>query len=200
MDHSTSDKILNLALVNRILRPRDLDALGIDRRWMSRLYERGLLIRVGRGIYTLPDAIPTSNRSMAEAAKRIPSGVICLLSALQYHELTTQVPHQVWIAMDSKARTPRANDLPVKVVWFSGESFSFGIDTIEVEGVEVRIYNPAKTVADCFKFRNKIGLDVAVEALKECLRERKATIDQLWTYAKICRVSNVIKPYMESLL
>jgi predicted transcriptional regulator of viral defense system len=200
MIYSTADTILNLAREKGILRPRDLDALGIPRRWMSRLNERGKLVRVGRGLYTLPDAIPSSNRSLAEVSKRVPSGVICLLSALQYHGLTTQIPHQVWVAVDSKARMPKAVDLPIKVVWFSGDSFTSGIDTFLAEGVEIHIYNPAKTVADCFKFRNKIGLDVAVEALKDCLKERKATIDQLWNYAKICRVSNVIKPYMETIL
>lgn len=200
MDKSTSDTILTLAKEKGILRPRDLDSLSIPRRWMSRLNERGQLVRVGRGLYTLPDAVPSSNRSLAEVSKRVPFGVICLISALQYHELTTQAPHQVWMAVPSKARSPKVVDLPIKVVRFSADSFSSGIDTFEVEGVEVRIYNPAKTVADCFKFRNKIGLDVAVEALKDCLRERKATVDQLWNYAKICRVSNVIKPYLESVL
>jgi len=197
---STSDKILNIAREKGILRPRDLDALGIPRRWMSRLYERGQLVRVGRGLYTLPDAEPTPNRFLAEASKRIPSGVICLLSALQYHELTTQMPHQVWMAVASNTRTPQAGDLPIKIVWLSGASLTSGIEKVKIEGVSVPIYNPAKTVADCFKFRNKIGLDVAIEALKGCLREHKATVDQIWTYAKICRVSKVIKPYMESIL
>ncbi len=200
MSSSPIDKIHWLAKKKGILRPRDLDLYDIPRRWMSRLHERGQLIRIGRGLYTLPDAVPSPNRSLAEVSKRIPSGIICLLSGLQYHELTTQVPHQVWIAINSKARSPRINDLPARIVRFSGDSFSAGIDIIEIEGVTVRIYNPAKTVADCFKFRNKIGLDVAMEALKDCLRKRKATVDQLWTYAGVCRVSNVIKPYMESLL
>ena len=200
MTSSTSDKILALAKDKGILRPRDLDALKIPRRWMSRLHERGKLIRIGRGLYTLPDAEPSSNRSLAEVSKRVPSGVICLLSALQFHELTTQVPHRIWIAVDAKARSPKVQDLPMRVVRFSGDSFSSGIDVFDVEGVEVHIYNPAKTVADCFKFRNKIGLDVAVEALKDCLRKRKATVDELWTYGKVCRVSNIIRPYMESIL
>lgn len=200
MSSSTIDKIHRLAKKKGILRPRDLDLYGIPRRWMSRLHERGQLVRIGRGLYTLSDAVPSSNRSLAEVSKRIPSGVICLLSALQYHELTTQVPHQVWIAINSRARSPRVDDLPARIVRFSGDSFSMGIDIFEIEGVTARIYNPAKTVADCFKFRNKIGLDVAIEALKDCLRKRKATVDQLWTYARVCRVSNVIKPYMESLL
>lgn len=200
MTSSTAEKILHLAKEKSILRPRDLDSHGIPRRWMSRLYERGELIRIGRGLYTLTDAVPTENRSLAEVAKRIPSAVICLLSALQFHELTTQVPHQVWIAVASKARSPKVSDLPTRIIRFSGDSFTAGIDTCEIEGVQVRIYNPAKTVADCFKFRNKVGLDVAIEALKDCLRKRKATVDELWTYAGICRVANVIKPYLESLL
>jgi len=133
-------------------------------------------------------------------SKRVPSGVICLLSALQFHELTTQMPHRIWIAVDATTGSPKVQDLPMRVVRFSGDSFSSGIDVFDVEGVEVRIYNPAKTVADCFKFRNKIGLDVAVEALRDCLRKRKATVDELWTYGKVCRVSNIIRPYMESIL
>jgi len=200
MTLSTSEKILHLAKEKGILRPRDLDAVGIDRRWVTRLYERGQLVRAGRGLYTLPDSEPTANRSIAEVSKRIPSGVVCLLSALQYHGLTTQIPHRVWIALESKTRKPKVGDLPVKIVWFSGDSFTSGIDTIEVEGVTTHIYNPAKTVADCFKFRNKIGLDVAVEALKDCLKERKATTDQIWKYARICRVAKIIQPYLESLL
>ncbi len=157
MTYCTSEKILNLAKEKGILRPRDLDALGIPRRWMSRLNERGKLVRVGRGLYTLPDAMPSSNRSLAEVSKWIPTGVICLLSALQYHGLTTQIPHQVWVAVYSKARMPKAADLPIKIVWFSGDAFTSGIDTIDVEGVNVQVYNPAKTVADCFKFRNKMS-------------------------------------------
>jgi len=200
MTTCTSDIILKLAKEKSILRPRDLDPHGISRRWMSRLHERGELIRVGRGLYTLPDAVPTENRSLAEVSKRIPSGVVCLLSALQFHELTTQVPHEVWMAVDSKARSPKVSDLPIRIVRFSGASFTAGIETFTMEDVPVRIYNPAKTVADCFKFRNKIGLDVAIEALRDCREQKKCSQDQLWKYAKICRVTNVIRPYLEMVL
>ena len=129
----------------------------------------------------------------------MPSGVVCLLSALRFHELTTQTPYQVWVALDRKSRKPRV-DLPVRIVRFSGEVLNQGYDVQRIEQVPVKIYSPAKTVADCFRYRNKIGLDVAIEALKDVLRERKASVDDLWRYAKICRVANVMRPYLEAVV
>jgi predicted transcriptional regulator of viral defense system len=129
----------------------------------------------------------------------VPSGVVCLLSALRFHELTTQSPHQVWLALDRKSRKPRL-DLPVRIVRFSGEVLSAGCEVHVIEQVPVKIFGPAKTVADCFHYRKKIGVDVAIEALKDCLRQRKATVDDLWRYAKVCRVANVMRPYMESVV
>ena len=127
------------------------------------------------------------------------SSVICLISALQYHQLTTQIANEVWIAIDPKARLPRKSQLPFKVVRFSGDALSKGFEVKRIDKVRVRIYCPAKTVADCFKYRNKIGLDVALEALHDCWKKRLATMDELWSYAKICRVSNIMRPYLESL-
>ncbi len=125
--------------------------------------------------------------------------MVCLLSALQNHHLTTQAPFEVWLAIAEKARLPKIEYPPLRVVRFSGPSLSFGIEEHEVDGVRVRVYSPAKTVADCFKYRNKIGLDVAIEALRDCLRQRKATRDELWSAAKVCRMSNVMRPYLEAV-
>ena len=182
-----------------IVRPRDLEALGIPREYLLRLYRQGKLSRTGRGIYTLPDAAVTERHSYAEVAKRVPEAVLCLLSALVFHEITTQSPASVWIALGKGARKPAILSPSLRVVRLTEPSLSEGVERHKVEGVPVRVYSAAKTVADCFKFRNKIGLDVAIEALKDSLRQKKATIKDIYRYAKICRVSNVIRPYMESL-
>jgi predicted transcriptional regulator of viral defense system len=132
-------------------------------------------------------------------ARRVPRGVVCLLSALLFHRLTTQLPSDVWLALPPKARRPKAAPVSLRLVHVSGKALTAGVEEHEIEKVRVKIYSPAKTVADCFKFRNKVGQDVALEALRECWRERKATMDELWRYAKICRVANVMRPYLESL-
>jgi len=182
-----------------IVRPRDLEALGIPREYLLRHYRQGKLSRTGRGIYTLPDAAVTGRHSYAEVAKRVPEAVLCLLSALTFHELTTQSPAAVWIALGKGARKPAILSPSLRVVRLTEPSLSEGVEKHTVEGVSVRVYSAAKTVADCFKFRNKIGLDIAIEGLKDCLRQKKATINDIHRYAKICRVSNVIRPYMEAL-
>lgn len=150
-------------------------------------------------MYTLPNAPVTEHRSYAEVAKRVPEAVICLLSALAFHEITTQNPAAVWIALGEGARTPALASPSLRVVRLSGLSLTEGIESHRVEGVPIRVYSAAKTVADCFKFRNRIGLDVAIEALKECLRRKKGTVNDIYSFAKMCRVSNVIRPYMEAL-
>ena len=200
MNPQHTQRILEIVKQAGILRPRELDAYGIPRIYLSRLCDQGLLVRVGRGLYMLPDAELTENHTLAEAAKRVPRAVVCLLSALRFHGLTTQAPFDLWIAIENKAWRPRVNDLPLRFVHFSGEAFEMGIETHNIEGVAVKVYNPAKTVADCFKYRNKIGLDVALEALRDCLRARKCTVDDLWRYAQICRVTNVMRPYLEAML
>lgn len=182
-----------------MFRARDLEAAGLSRALLQRLVREGLLTRRARGLYMLADAPFTEHDTLAEVSARVPHGVICLLSALHFHGLTTQNPPEVWIAIDHKARPPRTPELPLRVVRFSGQARTAGIDHHMMQGVSVPIYNPAKTVADCFKFRQKIGLDIAIEALRECLHERRATIDKLWHYAEICRVRNVMRPYLESL-
>jgi len=154
---------------------------------------------VGRGLYIPADALATVHHRLAEASKRVPNGIICLISALRFHDLTTQVPHEVWMAISEKARRPRGDYPPLRIVRFSGASLDYGVLTQKVEGVAVRVFDPAKTVADCFKYRNKIGLDVALEALRDCYRQRKATMDELWKAAKVCRVARVMQPYLESI-
>ncbi|MDY0041568.1 MAG: type IV toxin-antitoxin system AbiEi family antitoxin domain-containing protein [Desulforhabdus sp.] len=199
MPSAATDRVVKLVKKAGILRPRDLDPHGIPREYLMRLYRRGLVRRVGRGLYTLANADAGEHYSLAEACKRIPQGVVCLISALRFHGLTTQAPFEVWMAIDVKARKPKKDNLPLHIVRFSGKSLRTGIEEHAIQGVPVRVYSPAKTVADCFKYRNKIGLDVALEALRECWRERRCTMDDLWYYAKICRVANVMRPYLESL-
>jgi len=182
-----------------IVRPRDIEAIGIPREYLLRLHRQGKLDRAGRGMYTLPDAAITERHSYAEVAKRVPEAVLCLLSALAFHEITTQNPASVWIALRQGARTPALNSPSLRVVRLSGPSLTEGVEDHRIEGVPIRVYSVAKTVADCFKFRNKIGLDVAIEALKDSLRQKKANINEIHRYAKICRVSNVIRPYLEAL-
>ena len=182
-----------------LVRPRDLEAIGIPREYLLRLHRQGKLDRAGRGMYTLPDAAITERHTYAEVAKRVPDAILCLLSALAFHEITTQNPASVWIALGQGARRPALASPSLRVVRLSGPSLTEGIEDHRVEGVPVRVYSAAKTVADCFKFRNKIGLDVALEALKDSLRQKKTSVNEIYRYAQICRVSNVIRPYLEAL-
>ena len=193
------NKVLEYVRKIGIVRPRDLAPMGIPQDYLWRLHNRGLIERIGRGLYAPSGAGATEHHSFAEACKRVPRGVICLLSALRFHEMTTQNPFKVWIAIDVKAREPRSGGLQLRVVRFSGKSLSEGVEEHTLEGVRVRVYSPAKTVADCFKFRNKIGRDVAIEALRDCLSLRKATTDEIWKHAKTCRVAQVMRPYLEAI-
>jgi len=193
------DKVLKIVKEAGVLRSRDLEPHKIPRKYLSLLCDQGILNRVGRGLYVLAEAAPTENRTIAEICKRVPAGVICLLSALRFHDLTTQMPFEVWLAIDRKARLPKEPQLPIRIVRFSGMALESGIEEHVIEGVRVKIYSPAKTVADCFKYRNKVGLDVAMEALRDCRRAGKCTNDELWEFAKVCRVANVMKPYLEAL-
>jgi len=200
---TAADRVLKLAYKAGILRVRDLAPHGLHPENLRRLCERGLLVRTGRGLYIPADAAATENRSLAEVAKRVPGGVVCLLSALQFHGLTTQLPFEVWLAVDRgvdrRTRRTKSEPLPVRLVRFSGPTFTFGIAQHVVEGVAVKVYSPAKTVADCFKFRYKIGVDVALEALRDCWKQRRATMDELYEAARVCRVAKVMRPYLESV-
>jgi predicted transcriptional regulator of viral defense system len=192
-------KIMRYVGQHGMVRPRDIEAIGLPREYLIRLHRQGKLNRSGRGVYTVPDASVTEFHSYAEVTKRVPEAVVCLLSALAFHGITTQSPSAVWIALRKGARRPSLASPSLRIVRLSGPSLTEGIENHKVEGVPVRVYSVAKTVADCFKFRNKIGLDVAMEALKDSLRQKKTSINEIYHYAKICRVSNVIRPYMEAL-
>lgn len=194
-----AERVLQLAGERGVLRPRDLEELSISPRYLSVLRDQGLLEQPARGLYMLRDADVSEHISFAQAAKLMPQGVICLLSALVFHELTTQVPFQVWMAIDPGARLPKKSPVPIHVVRFSGSALTSGIEEHEIDGVPVHIYGSAKTIADCFKYRNKIGLDVAIEALRDCWGRRLRTMDDLLEYARVCRVGRVMRPYLESL-
>jgi len=195
---SATEEVLNLARQMGVLRVRDVTSRGFHPEYLRRLCEKGLLTRTGRGLYVATDAEISVHHGLAQAAKRVPHGVICLLSALQFHELGTQSPFEVWMALDRRAARPRINYPPLRVVRFSRQALTEGVEELVIEGVQARIYSAAKTVADCFKYRNKIGLDVALEALRDCREQKKCSNDDLWRYAKICRVSNVMRPYLEA--
>ncbi len=200
MNDKAIDKIIKIVRQLGVIRPKDLDTYNIPRKYINLLYHKGILNRVARGLYVLKNSSPSENQTIAEVSKRVPSGVVCLLSALQFHHITTQSPHEIWLAINNKSRYPKEPMLPIRIVRFSGKALTTGIEQHIVDGVPVKVFSPAKTVADCFKYRNKIGLDVAVEALRDCIQSRKCTMDELWKYATICRVANVIKPYLESLV
>jgi predicted transcriptional regulator of viral defense system len=199
MHTSPTDKLLRLAAERQIVRTKDADRLGIPRNYLGRLVGKGLLEKVRRGLYTSPQFSSTEHATIVEASYQIPKGVICLLSALWFHNFTTQSPHEVWVAIGQKAWAPKVSSSPIRLVRMSGQALQFGIREHKIAGTMLRVFSPAKTVADCFKFRHKIGVDVAIEALKECRRTKKATMDEIWAAAKVCRVSNIMRPYMESL-
>lgn len=198
-DSTHTNRVLDLAHQKGLLRASDLDAIGAPRIVLTRLTAAGLLDKVGRGLYRLPSHSGSEHEGLAAVATKVPQAVFCLLTALQFHELTTQLPRQIWIAMPRGSHVPRIGYPPIKMVQMTGEVYAAGIEEHLRDGVTLRVYGVAKTVVDCFKHRNKIGLDVALEALKEVRAKRTATADDLWRYAKICRVNNVMRPYLEAI-
>jgi predicted transcriptional regulator of viral defense system len=191
--------ILHLAQAGGFLRAGDLLKKNIPTNTLTRMVAAGKLERVSRGVYCLPDQAISEQRSLAEAALRVPQGVICLLSALQFHEIGTQAPFEVWLAMPNTLATPKLDHPAIRAVRMSDAALNAGKDIVTIDGVPVPIFNAAKTIADCFKYRNKIGLDVALEALREAWHEQKVSIDSLWHYATINRVANVMRPYLEAI-
>jgi predicted transcriptional regulator of viral defense system len=185
-----------------IVRPKDIVAEGLPKDYLYQLAQKGLVIKIGRGQYQLPNSELneiTEWTSYVEVQRRIPKGVFCLLSALVFHDFTTQNPHDLWIAIANKAWSPRIDYPPVRYIRMSGLALDKYIETHMIEGTELRVYTAAKTVADCFKFRNQIGLDVAIEALKEGWYKRKFSMDELMECAKTCRVNKVIQPYAKTI-
>ena len=199
LSETHAQRVLDLVGQRGLLRASDLDAIDAPQVVLTRLNAAGLLERVGRGLYRLPDAQVSEFESLGTVATKVPQAVFCLLTALQFHGLTTQLPRQVWISMPRGSHPPRIDYPPIKMVQFTGEAFSAGVEEVERDGVRLRVYGVAKTVADCFKHRNKIGLDVALEALKDARSRNKASVDEIWRYAKVCRVANVMRPYLESI-
>lgn len=197
---SDRDRTLRLARRPKGVTPGDLAAAGIHRQVLTRLVAEGRIERIARGVYRLPEQSITENHGLAVAATAVPHGVICLLSALQYHGIGTQLPSEVWMALDRRAWRPSLRYPPLRIVRYSGEALTSGVETHQIEGRPVKVYNVAKTLADCFKYRNKIGLDVALEALREAWRAKRFTMDELDRYAAICRVQRVMRPYLEALV
>lgn len=194
-----TQRVLDLARQKGLLRSSDLDEIHAPRIALTRLVAAGLLDKVERGLYRLPSRPGSEHEGLAAIATKVPQAVFCLLTALQFHELTTQLPRQVWIAMPRGSHVPRIDFPPIKMIQMKGEAYTAGIEEHLRDGVTLRAYGAAKTVVDCFKHRNKIGLDVALEALKDARAKRKATADDLWHFAKICRVTNVMRPYLEAV-
>ncbi|MCX8154832.1 MAG: type IV toxin-antitoxin system AbiEi family antitoxin domain-containing protein [Verrucomicrobiae bacterium] len=190
-----------LKLVEQIgvVRPKDLAGHGIAPVYLRRLLDQGRLVQSARGVYRLPNRKPSVHHDLATVSKLIPNGIICLISALNFHGLLPEAPDLVWVAVDRKARRPTIEGLPLRVVRFPDVSLKTGLDRHVIEGVSVPITNPVKTVVDCVKYRSKIGLDVALDALRECLRRRKCPVDDILKYAKVCRVESVIRRYLEAL-
>ena len=197
---SASVRLLRLARRKGSVTRQQAAVAGIHTQALSRLVRAGALERVARGRYRLPNAKITEHHGLALVAASVPKAVICLLSALSFHKIGTQLPHEVWIALDRRMRRPSLRYPPLHVVRFGGPALREGVEVHQIEGETVRVYSPAKTIADVFKYRNKIGLDVALEALREAWRSRLFSINELNQYARICRVERVMRPYLEALV
>jgi predicted transcriptional regulator of viral defense system len=200
MSETRFQQVLNLVRTHGVLRPRDLAGHGIPREYLVRLVARGLLDRPARGVYVLPGGAVSEHQSLMEAVKRVPRGVVCLLSALRFHQLTTQAPFEVWLAISKKARLPKIDYPSLRIVRFTEAALVADIEKHVVQGVELTVTTPGRTVVDCFKYRNKIGVDVAIEALRDSWRRKKTTMDELHRIASTHRVANVMRPYLESLV
>jgi len=194
------EKLLEMARERGVLSVREVEAQGIHSQLLTRLVAEGVIERVARGRYQLANRKQMNHSSLVLVAASVPRGVVCLLSALDFHGVGTQVPGKVWIALDRRVRRPALKWPPLQVVRFSGKALTEGVETHVFDGHPVRVYGVAKTIADCFKYRNKIGIDIAMEALREGWAERRFTMDEISRYARICRVHRVIRPYLELLV
>ena len=190
---------LNAAGIGAFFRPRDLEPLDIPYMELQRLVAAGTVEKVGPGLYRLAGAEPGEFETLAMVASAVPAAIVCLLSALRFHGIGTQAPHEVWLALDRKARKPARLPARVRIVRFSGAMLTYGVETHPILGVSVRVTSPARTVVDCFRYRNKLGLDVALEALRDALRSRRATVDEITRAAEVCRARTVMRTYLESL-
>jgi predicted transcriptional regulator of viral defense system len=200
MAKDVSIRVLRLARRRGLITRREVAKAGIHTQTLSRLVWDGRLERVGRGLYRLPDSPITEHHGLALVAAAVPKAVICLLSALSFHQVGTQLPSEVWVALDRRSRRPAIDYPPLRVVRFGGAPLTEGIETHLIEGESVRVYDVAKTIADTFKYRNKVGLDVALEALRDAWQSRRVTMAEINHYARICRVERVMRPYLELLV
>ena len=200
MRQTCHPKLLPLLDSSSVLRTSDLAALGLPRTVLAVPLAQGAISRIGRGIYSVTGHEVTEHHSLAQAAAHVPQGVICLLSALVVHGMTTQSPHEVWMALDGNTRRPVVGSPTLRIVRFGGPALTEGVESRMIDGISVRLTTAAKTVADCFKFRNKVGIAVAVEALRDGLAKRLFTLQELDLMAHVCRVHNVLKPYLEALI
>ena len=200
IENTKKSQVIEIAKEKGMIQASDLLQAGLPREYLSRLAKKGELVKVGHGLYQLPSADFGQYENLISVAEQVPGGVVALLSALNFHGFTTQNPFEIWIAIDGRARKPEIEYPPVRYLSLSGEALTAGVEEHNIEGRIVKVYCPAKTVADCFKYRNKIGLDVAIEALREGWREKQFTMAELNQYAKIDRVANVMRPYIESIV
>ena len=183
-----------------VLKTGEALSAGIHPRTLYEMERNGIIEKLSRGLYRLSDLPPLGSPDLVSVSLKVPNGVICLISAMAYHEITTQIPHEVYIALGRGAEPPRMEFPPIRIFWFTGEAFTEGIGKYEMDGVQVRIYNTEKTIADCFKYRNKIGLDTAIEALKLYRERKRFKVNDLMRFARACRVEKVMRPYLEALL
>ena len=200
MPITQSDHILDLAQRQRLLSAADVRAHGWSPQLLIKLEQSGKLQRITRGLYSLPDSPMTEHQSLIEVCRRVPRAVVCLLSALQFHEIGTQLPFEVWIALPEATQTPALDNPALRIARLRGEAYSEGIETLVEHGSTIRVYSVAKTITDCFKFRHKVGLDVALEALKDAWRQRKLDMNQVTHFARINRVEKVMQPYLEAVV
>jgi predicted transcriptional regulator of viral defense system len=196
---TSKEQALQIIEETGLIRPMELEARGVSRAHLYRLVHEGLVERQARGMYAATGHVLSADHTLAQVAKRVPAAVFCLLTALRFHGLTTQSPAAVWIALPEKARRPRLDYPRLRVARFSGKALTEGVETHRVEGVELHVYSAAKTVADCFKYRNKVGIDVPVEALRDFTRRHRGGATELARYARICRVARVMQPYLDAI-
>lgn len=197
---SKRQQVIRLVQELPVVRPKDLTDRGLPKDYLYILAKEGIIERIGRGLYQWPEKDLGRNQSLAEVCKRAPKAVVALLSALNFHNITTQNPHQIWLAIDRKSWRPMISYPPVRFVTMSGEALHAGVETHYVDDIPIKVFSPAKTIVDCFKYRNKLGLDVALEALREGWAQRRFTMNELYRYAEICRVKKIMQPYLESLV
>lgn len=182
-----------------IFRPKDLAEFGVSVDQLRAWIRRGDAERIGRGLYRHRDAELTEQDTIVRVCTRVPRAIVCLLTALHLHDIGTQLPREVWIALDRKARKPKLEDLPARIVRFSGPMLTYAVETRNIQGIQVRVTSPARTIVDCFRYRKRIGLDVALEALRDGLRSKQVTVEKIRRAAEVCRIQTVIRPYLESM-